>query len=28
MTPLLIAAKYNNLDIVKFLVKEGANIYA
>ncbi|CDW82347.1 ankyrin repeat [Stylonychia lemnae] len=27
MTPLLIAAKNNNLEIVKFLVKEGANLY-
>jgi ankyrin repeat protein len=28
MTPLLIAAKFNNLEIVKFMIKEGVNVYA
>lgn len=28
MTPLLIAAKNNHFDILKFLINEGANVYA
>ena len=28
LTPLLLAAKYNNLNCVAILYEEGANIYA